>query len=262
MKLNLRKPYKLKEEKVVSEILLKKNNNVKLARVLLLFNTPIKKYPNFGVWCYLIYSDTGVIVFDTGPKYKTSVPFVRMRRHFRENNNVDIILQTLDKYFPGKTIREILLSHYHFDHSETAPELQQRVYEEYGNIPPIRLHINDYYQRKFMRLYRDSLGKLYKKAGYDNWSIGKFVEDNEVIDGTNFVVKHLPGHTTGTIGLVNDKDKVVICGWWAQEVDNKLIKIMMKFLDEDLQELKNSSKKVQFEDYKYYYYHPKYWAET
>ena len=39
-----------------------------------------------------------------------------------------MIIKTLKEHFSNKTISEIYVSHYHFDHSENAPELQNKIY--------------------------------------------------------------------------------------------------------------------------------------
>ena len=118
---------------MISEIILEDKGEIKVARVLLKYNLPVSKYPEFGTWCYLINAKKKIVVFDTGPKFKAFRP---MFRKFSKNlNNDDLIMQTLEKYFPGKTVREIIFSHFHYDHSELAPELQIRIKKKFGNIP-------------------------------------------------------------------------------------------------------------------------------
>jgi len=243
--------------KLISEVIVKENNVPKVVRVLLKFNIPIRRYPNFGVWCYLFDTGKDVVIFDSGPKYQSGMPILLFRRFTKKSDNSDRILSTLKKYFPDKTIREILLSHYHFDHSELAPELQNRVYDMFGNTPPIRLHSSDMDDNKrLMKIYRDSINKIYKKVGYESWVFGQPIKDNEVVKGTDFFVTHLPGHTCGTVGLISHKYKTVICGWWVNHVDNPLVRIATKAVNENKKMLEESIKKIQFDSYTYYFYHP------
>ena len=39
---------------MISEIILEDKGEIKVARVLLKYNLPVSKYPEFGTWCYLI----------------------------------------------------------------------------------------------------------------------------------------------------------------------------------------------------------------
>lgn len=239
---------------MVSEIILEKKEKTEIARVLLKWNTPIKKYPEFGTWCYLINAGESVVVFDTGPKYRAFRPI--FRRFSRKLNNAEIIMNALDKYFPNKTVREIIFSHFHYDHSEAGPDLQEKIKEKFGNIPPIRLHKKDYDTKKVMKFYNHSLDKIYKNAGYKTWKIGTFLKDGEKIKGTNFSVVHLPGHTEGTIGLINKIDKVFICGWWVKKIDRNIVNLAVNIINENNKKLKETIKKISLEGYNFYYYHP------
>jgi uncharacterized protein (TIGR00730 family) len=239
---------------MVSEIILEEKGRVKAARVLLKFNTPIKKYPEFGTWCYLLDAGKEVVVFDTGPRYNAFRPI--FRRFSKKLDNSELIISALEKYFPGKTIREIIFSHLHYDHTESGPELQEKIKEKFGNIPPIRLHKRDFQNRKVMKIYTQNLEKIYKHAGYKNWKIGNFVKNNEKIFGTDFSIVHLPGHTEGTIGLISEKHKIIICGWWINKIEKKSVSLALKLINENNKKLKSTIKKATLEGYNYYYYHP------
>ncbi len=239
---------------MISEVVVEDNHEVKVARVLLKFNTPIRKYPEFGTWCYLINAGDSVVVFDTGPMYDAFRPV--FRKFSKKLDNDDIIMQALEKYYPGKTVREILFSHFHYDHSELAPELQEHIQKKYGNLPPIRLHKLDFGSKKLMRI-EQGLDKLYKKAGFENWQIGNFLKNGEKIKGTDFQVIHLPGHTEGTIGLISQKDKIIICGWWVEKIEQRSLGFALRILNESNKKLKRTVEKITLEGYNYYYYHPK-----
>lgn len=243
--------------KLISEVLVTEKNMPKVVRVLLKFNIPIRKYPDFGVWCYLLDAGKDIVIFDSGPKYQSGTPILMLRKFTKKSHNSERIFHTLNKYFPDKTVREILLSHYHYDHSELAPELQQKIYEMYGNTPPIRLYSLDMSDNKrLMKIYKDSINKVYRKAGYESWVFGQPIKDNESIKGTDFFIKHIPGHTCGTVGVISHKYKTIICGWWINPIDNPIVKIAVSAINENKKLLEQSIKKVQYESYNYYYYHP------
>ncbi|MCM2324858.1 MAG: MBL fold metallo-hydrolase [Candidatus Woesearchaeota archaeon] len=240
--------------KTVSEIIIKENKKIRFARVLLRFNIPIRKYPDFGTWCYLIDTPNGVVAFDSGPKYDTLSPFFRPM--FYKTDNAETIVSILKRYFPGKTIREILLSHYHFDHSEAAPQLQKIIKKDFGNLPPIRLHKEDQNPKKLMKLFPEDLNIIFRRAKEQEYTIGMPVKDNERIIGSNFKIIHLPGHTTGTIGLQNDKDKIIVCGWWVKKYESRAVKIAMSLIDEDKKLLIDTIRKLDMPGYRFYYFHP------
>lgn len=243
-------------EKTTFQILLEEDGEIKLVRALLKCNAPFKKYPDFGVWSYFLNSRSDVTVFEAGPKYLSLNPF--LRRFSQKTNNANIVIECLEKYFPQKTIRQILLSHYHFDHSEAAPELQQKIYEKFGNVPPIRIHRNDAGAEKLFKVFNSGLKSVFRKAGYRKWLMGKCVEDNEKIEGTDFIVKHIPGHTDGTIALVNEKQKIAICGWWIRKIKDPIVRTVQEYLvDEDSESFPEILKKLKGKGYTFYFYHPK-----
>ena len=98
-------------------------------------------------------------------------------------------------------------------------------------LPPEKLR--DLQFMKFKRtldwVYQNSpfYKKIYKKAGYLNWYIGKPIQDNEQIKNTDFVIKHAPGHTSGNIALVSERYKTVIGGWWLEGISNFFIRLPM-----------------------------------
>ena len=242
-------------KKTFSEILLQDENEIKLARVLTTFDLPFRKYPHFGTWSYLLNSNDGIIVFDTGPHFNSFL----IRTEKNKTNNANKIIETIQKYFPNKTVREIIISHYHYDHSECAPELQKKVFEQFGNTPPIRIHIEDSGDKKLLKVFNSSLKKVFNNAGFKKWTMGDFVEHNEEIKGTNFKIKHTPGHTHGNISLVNKKDKIAIIGWWAKDLYHPILSaIPCYLLNEDGSSMPKTIQKIQskYKDFTLYYYHP------
>jgi len=229
---------------MISEVLIK-DKEIRLVRLLNKCNILYRRYPRFGVYTYLINSDKGIYIFDTGPLYSGPLK--------KPTNNLDNYKKALLKYFPGKSVREILISHFHYDHAQLAPLLQKYIKEKFGNLPPIRLHEKDLGKKKFPF---PSIDKLYKKSGYKTWTIGKPVKDGELLKGTTFYVKHFPGHTSGNIGLISDEYKVAICGWWAKKIRNPAVRLVNEIINEDNKLLKSTKNSVP--NYTLYYYHPPY----
>ena len=236
------------------EILVRENKKTILARLLLKHDALFIKYPEFGVWCYFLSTKNGVVIIEPGPKYNSLSPF--LRRIFKKTHNADLILKTLKKHFPNKTISEIYVSHYHFDHSENAPELQDKVHKHFGNTPLIRVHKNAIEKKKLLKFIDTSLKRTYKSAGYRKWKLGDFVKDNEKIPGTDFVVRHIPGHTTCSIGFISKKHKVTISGTWLDKEKDPLKWHFCNLIDEDNVNVEKSVKKINLNDYKHYFFHP------
>ncbi len=225
--------------------------NDSLARVLLEFNLPFKRYPESGVWCYLIKTREGIVVFDAGPKYISWLPY--LRKFSKKTKNIKFILSALKKYFPGKPVSAIILSHWHFDHSEIAPGLQDALHKKQGYRPPIKIHKRDFEKKRFFGTSQ-SLGKVFKDAGYSHWKIELLKEHEKFGD---FVVRHVPGHTSGTIALENKKDKVLIIGWWVKPVKNFFVRNVLRLINEQNESIKNSVAPFH-KGYQYYFFHPKY----
>lgn len=241
--------------KLITQILLKEKEEIKLARVLLQFDVPLQKYPKFGIWSYLLNSKNGITIFDTGPKYNTLSPICKTK--YQETNNANKVIYALDKYFPNKKVNQIILSHYHFDHSECAPELQYKLKEKFGKVPPIRIHKEDFKSRKIFGIYKNNIAKIFLRAGYSRWNIGDFVKHDEDIEDTGFTIKHLPGHTHGCIGLVNEKYNIMIGGWWINKIEDPIVRKIMSVINENNSKLENTIQQYKDKDYKLYYYHPK-----
>ncbi|HDS11769.1 MAG TPA: MBL fold metallo-hydrolase [Candidatus Wirthbacteria bacterium] len=238
---------------IISEILLQKGERVVLARVLLAYRLPFRKYPKFGTWSYLLDAGEEVVIFDTGPRRYNFAPFFANLRSLTYNSSR--IMAACDLYYPGKPIREIILSHYHFDHAEVAPELQSLAAQRFGELPPIRIHEADFEGNKFLHLFNYNLAKVYEKAKYKEWLLGDFVKDDEEIGGTDFIIKHLPGHTSGTIGLYNEPDQIMICDWGIRDLKG-LLALGLKFVNEANAQLRDSHQWLKELDYTFYHFHP------
>ena len=239
------------KRKRVHEILVVHGDKVQMVRILLKFWLPLKKYPENGVWSYLIKVKDGVVVFDIGAEKGFWI---------KRTKNVKAVMEAVKEYFPGQEIKEILLSHYHYDHAGGAPLLQKMAEEEWGYKPMIRIHMNDGQEKRVLKVKKSSLLKLFEKSGVKNWELGKWLEDGEVIRGSDWIVKHTPGHTSGAVSLINGKEKIIIGGWLNKEIENRLMRwAQKKFIDEDKQDYCETEKvvdKLKCMGYKHYYLHP------
>lgn len=239
----------------ISEVVLKKNQQPLVVRVLLQFNLPLCPYPHFGVYSYLFKTKAGITILDTGPYWQRCMG---LRPVFmRQTKNPERILQTLEKYFPKTKVNQIILSHYHFDHSETAPALQKELKKRFGFQPPIRVHHCELEPKKYLKFFKFNLEKVFKKAKFRNWTIGKPIKHNELLPGTDFKIQHTPGHTTGCISIVSKSKKVVFGPWWLEDDINKILNFLLRVVDEDRPEMSISKEKLRRPGYKYLFYHPR-----
>lgn len=240
-----------------SEILLTDGTGVVAARVLLRMNAILYRYPSYGVWCYLIRSERGVVVFDAGPKYLSVLGGKGLFR--RESGNTRRILAAMTRYFPGQEVSYIAASHYHFDHTENAPHLQSAVSRRQHTVPHIRLHAYEYGEKRFLHIVPSSVSRIYAAAGYGKWKLGEPIRDGESIQGSGFRYLLVPGHTSGNLALVNDDARIFIGGYWAvtgRKV-SPFIRFVTRFVDECPSEFaKTDALLMRYRNYRVYTYHP------
>ncbi len=224
-----------------------------LARILLQSDMGWLRYPKFGVYCYLLVTDEGIHILDPGPKYS----LIRKR----DTDNLALLTKTLQKKFPNKPILSILLTHWHYDHSENAPDLQLWAEKTYGICPPIRIHTQDQGPQKFLHLFSRSLQSVFRKASPNiTPHMGEPLIDGEEIAGTSFIIRHAPGHTKGFCVLISEKFKSCIIGWMFQAPKNPLIRWFTEdWIDEDVHSRNGTLEK--FTKYKkvytQYFLHPR-----
>ncbi|MFZ5535048.1 MAG: MBL fold metallo-hydrolase [Patescibacteria group bacterium] len=214
----------------VIEVVSETHGKPSVVRVLLVMQTFLYRYPRFGVWCYLIRSGKKVVVFDAGPRFSSLLG----GKWGRDVDNTARILYALDRYFPDMPVSFIAASHYHFDHVENAPHLQQRLAKRQKTVPPIRLHTNEYEPKRFLHVFPHSLIRVFQQAGYSDWRLGKPICDGERIAGSSYRFVHCPGHTSGNLALRSDIEKVFIGGYWAipKQRVGILARIITSFVDE------------------------------
>ena len=234
------------------EVLLKNDTESLLSRILLEFDLPFKKYPYFGTWCYFLADKSSLTIFDVGPKFKGF-----LGRSTKPTHNANKIIKTIRKYFPAHDIKQIILSHYHFDHSQSAPELQQQIKQEFGYTVPIRISPNDLKTKtNYLKFFNNSLEKIFLETGDLKWKIGKPLKNNEKVEKTTFSIKFAPGHTSGNIVLISHKYKVIIGGWWLKKRHTFIDKLNYILVNEDNQHLKKTKRELQSLEFKTYFHHP------
>jgi glyoxylase-like metal-dependent hydrolase (beta-lactamase superfamily II) len=239
----------------VIEVVSRYRGNVTVARVLLYMHTIVYRYPRFGVWCYLIRSGKNVVVFDAGPRFGSLFG----GKWGKDVGNTSRILTALDRYFPGIPVSYIAASHYHFDHVENAPYLQQQLAGRQRSMPPIRVHARELEPKRFLHLFPHSLVGVLKSAGYKTWKMGKPIRDGESIPGSSYRFIHCPGHTSGNLALRSDTEKVVIGGYWAvpQKKVGLVARLVTSFVDEATADFSKTKRMLRgSETYRIVCYHP------
>ena len=234
----------------VSEVVIQRAGRTVLARVLTQYDIPGMPYPKSGVWSYLIHTPKGIVIFDTGPYWQSLLGFPGKR-----TGNTKRIMTALDRYFPGQPAREILISHYHYDHLGNAADLQAALKTTYGNTAPIRLHAYDLRPKRFLHMFPDSYTHVLRASGCPSYTMGRPLKDGERIEGSDFSVVHTPGHTTGTVALRSDRDKIIIAGWWTEGIFNNLINVSTWIVNEDKKQIPQTIKKITVPGFRYLYYH-------
>lgn len=211
-----------------TETILAKGKQNTIIRVLQEYDIPFQRYPQFGTWCYIISGSKGLHVLDPGAKYSGGMSWPR--QHTKETGNLERLLECLDKNFPRKKVESIILTHRHFDHAELAPALQEKLAEKQGSEPPIRAHKLEH-EQDGLGLIDPPLETTFRRAGYTYWNLGKDLRDGEKIYGTGFKVRLLPGHTPGTICLVNDDEKILITPYNPEHLKKTTKRLAFRILD-------------------------------
>lgn len=183
-----------------------------------------------GTWCYFLADGNGVAVVDPGPRYPLAwclVQWPAPKRLLAPLPGECQILGTLDRLFRDRPVTCILLTHWHPDHVEEAPALQARLAARWGNPPPLRIAAADRPSRPGWPLAAGA-ESVFRAAGYIpfSWTWGPDLANGETIGQTGFHVLAIPGHTRGTVALVDDAHRVAIGptpryvqsggGWWTE----------------------------------------------
>lgn len=119
--------------------------------------------------------------------------------------DADLILDTIKEL--GVTIKQILITHGHFDHFLAAGEIRDEL------KVPIYLHSNDKILWNFLPVQLQAMGMTLPR--YIAQNLGQpdhWLEDGQslqVLDGT---VLHTPGHSSGSCCFHFAKSRILIAG--------------------------------------------------
>lgn len=188
-----------------------------LARVALVHDLPgcvEEKLSLGGTWSYLIKDGDGVMVFDVGPRFPLAwclVPWPSWKVLTPKMNGNDVILEALDRVYPGRRVTAIVLGHWHADHTEDAPALQEAAEARWGTRPPLRIMGADRPLR-WRGVLPMGAESVFYDAGFkrSDWTWGLDLRDGERLGHTGFKVLAMPGHTAGNIALVDDDRRLAI----------------------------------------------------
>lgn len=128
----------------------------------------------------------------------------------------------------GISIEAVLLTHGHFDHANGCAELQQK---------GIKIYIHEADAEK---LYTYKGMAAFAGVKLNAFKADEFVTDGEILHfiGKEIKVIHTPGHSKGSVCYVIDDSvfcgDTLFCGSYGR----------YDFYDGDLNELKNSAKKI------------------
>jgi glyoxylase-like metal-dependent hydrolase (beta-lactamase superfamily II) len=184
-----------------------------------------------GTWSYLIRDGDGVMVFDVGPRYPLAwwlIPWPSWKVLTPRLDGNAHILEALETVYPGRAITAIVLSHWHADHTEDAPELQRLAFARWGTRPPLRISAGDraVRWRGPMPVGADAvfLGAGFRRA---DWQWGLDLREGERLGRTGYRVYGMPGHTRGNVALINAERRIALGPtrwaeppretWWAED---------------------------------------------
>lgn len=132
----------------------------------------------------------------------------------KNNNNncayiVDTALQSADLLFEivkkrNIKVNGIILTHTHWDHSGDASQLRKLT------NAPVMVHKDDEY--RLLNPNENTIMQL--PVTIEPCVPDNYLNDGDILslDNIDFEVRHTPGHTQGSICLVNHNEKIVIAG--------------------------------------------------
>jgi hydroxyacylglutathione hydrolase len=118
--------------------------------------------------------------------------------------DLDRIQAGLDQ--TGLKVDKIILTHGHIDHAGGAAALQEKL----GGVPIEGPHLAD----KFLLDGLSQQGRAYALADARNVTPDRWLADGDSVSlaGVNFAVLHCPGHSPGSVVLVNETQRLALVG--------------------------------------------------
>ncbi|HUX13540.1 MAG TPA: MBL fold metallo-hydrolase [Spirochaetia bacterium] len=132
-------------------------------------------------------------------------------------DEMDLLIQRLEAI--NMTPRAVIFTHGHLDHTSAAKGILEH-YREKGTMA-VGVHPDDarFFGRKSKEMNRATFamfgdaGKNYFENTYSELpKVTFFLEDDEQILDTDFVVIHTPGHTPGSVSLYSESRNYVFSG--------------------------------------------------
>jgi hydroxyacylglutathione hydrolase len=106
----------------------------------------------------------------------------------------------------GMTVEKIIITHGHIDHAGAAADLKDAL----GGIPIEGPHLAD----KFLLDNLEGQGAHFGLDGVRNVSPDRWLDDGDTVTvaGATFSILHCPGHSPGSVVLVNDAQRFILMG--------------------------------------------------
>ena len=123
--------------------------------------------------------------------------------------DVDDVLRAVSEV--GMTVEKIVLTHGHIDHAGGAAELKERLAERQGGPVPIE---GPHRADGFLLQGLEAQGRAYQIAGSRNVEPDRWLDDGDTVTfgGHTFEILHCPGHSPGSVVLLNRAQKFLLVG--------------------------------------------------
>jgi glyoxylase-like metal-dependent hydrolase (beta-lactamase superfamily II) len=118
--------------------------------------------------------------------------------------DVDRIRSGINK--AGMTVEKIIITHGHIDHAGGAAQLKA----ELGGIPIEGPHLAD----KFLLDNLEGQGAHFGLDGVRNLTPDRWLDEGDTVSvaGASFNILHCPGHSPGSVVLVNEAQRFILMG--------------------------------------------------
>ena len=169
-----------------------------------------------------------------------------------EGENGSILVDTqgegerefLEQWLKDKHVKLIVLTHGHIDHVANAAYLSQKlgapIAMHPGDLPLIqnnrarKLHASTFFG--FLIKFLSTFGR---KGNIDAFTPDVFLQEGDSLQeyGVDAVVKELPGHTLGSIGLMVDGDQLIA----GDAVANYIVPTVAVVFEDEMQMLESAA---------------------